>query len=102
VPITVHVREYSWVVDRNEGHLNEVRERVVISELCEVLAIIDVSIVSYSIWIGYENVPMHWFISSGGSEDVWLLVLDGKADEREGSETFVSGEMARVEREEVE
>jgi hypothetical protein len=97
----IHVCEYSWVVDGNEGHLNQMREWIIVAELREVLAVIDEAIVSYSIWIGYENVPMHWFSSSGSSKNVWFFVLDGKADEGEGSEAIVSGEMACVEREEV-
>jgi hypothetical protein len=59
MPVSVNVREYSWIIDRDERHLDEVREWVVITELREVLAVINESIVSYSIWIGYENVPMH-------------------------------------------
>jgi hypothetical protein len=57
------------------------REWIIVSELREVLAIADEAIVSYSIWIGYENVPMHWFSASGSSKDIRFLVLDGKADE---------------------
>jgi hypothetical protein len=102
VPVTIHVCEYSWVVDGNEGHLNKVREWVIVTELREVLAVIDEPIVSYSMRIGYKNVLMHWFSASGSSKDVRLLILDGKADEREGSEAVIGGEMACVEREEVE
>jgi hypothetical protein len=101
VPITVHVCEHPWVVDGNKGHLNKVRKGVIIPELRQVLAVIDEPIVSYSIRIGDENVSMHWFPASCGSKDVRFLVLDGEADEREGSETFVGREMACVEWEEV-
>jgi hypothetical protein len=102
VPVPIHVCEYSWVIDGNEGHLNKVREWVIITELRKVLAVVDKPIVSYSIWIGYENVSMHWFSASGSPKDVRLLILDGKTDEREGSEAVVGGEMTCVEREEVE
>jgi hypothetical protein len=64
--------------------------------------VINEPIVSYSTWIGNENVPMHWFSASSCSKDVWLLILDGKTDERERSEAFFSGEVTCVEREEVE
>jgi hypothetical protein len=102
VPVSVHVHKYSWVVDRDECHLDEVREWVVVVELCEVLAVVDKPIVSYSIWIGYEDVPMHWFSTSGGSEDVRLFVLDGKTDEGQGSKAFFSGEVSCVKGEKVE
>jgi hypothetical protein len=57
--------------------------------------------VSYSIWIGDEDVPMHWFSASGGSEDVRLFVLDDKADEGQGSKTFLCGEVSCMKGEEV-
>jgi hypothetical protein len=102
MPVTVHVCEDSWVIDRDEGHLNKMGEGVIVAELREVLAVIDKSIMSYSIWMGYENVPMHWFPSSCGSEDVWLFVLDAEADEGEGSKAFFCGEVSRVKGEKVE
>jgi hypothetical protein len=37
----IHIREYSWVVDGDECHLDEVREWVVIVKLREVFAIVD-------------------------------------------------------------
>jgi hypothetical protein len=101
VSVSIHVCEYSWVVDGDERHLDEMRERVVISELREVFMVVDKPIVSYSTWIGYENVPMHWFSASGSSKDVWFFILDGKADEGEGSETIIGREMACMEWEEV-
>jgi hypothetical protein len=102
VPVTVHVCEYSWVIDRDESHLDKMREWVIIVELCEILAVIDESVVSYSTWIGYEDVPMHWFSSPGSSEDVGLFVLDGETDKGEGSETFFCGEVSCMKGEEVE
>jgi hypothetical protein len=102
VPVTIYVCEYSWVIDGDERHLDEVREWIVIAELCEILAVIHKSIVSYSTWIEDENVPMHWLSSSSSSEDVWFFVLDGEADEREGSETFIGGEVSCVKGEKVE
>jgi hypothetical protein len=38
--------------------------------------------------IGYEKVPIHWLFSSCSSKDIGLFILDDKADEGEGSETF--------------
>jgi hypothetical protein len=102
VPITIHICEYSWVIDGDEGHLDEVRERVIVAELCEVLAVVDESVMSYLTWIGYKNVPMHWFSSSCSPEDVWLFVLDAEADEGEGSKAFCGGEVSRMEGEKVE
>jgi hypothetical protein len=102
VPVTIHVCEYSWVVDRDESHLNEVREWVVVAELCEVFAVINESVVSYSTWIGYEDVPMHWLSLSCGSKDVWFFVLDGKTDEGEGSKAFFGGEVSCMKGEKVE
>jgi hypothetical protein len=101
VSVAIHVCEHSWIVNGNEGHLDKVGEWVIVTELREVLAVIDKPIVSYSIWIGYENVPMDWFSASGSSKDIRLFILDGKADKGEGSETFVGGEMACMKREEV-
>jgi hypothetical protein len=101
MPVAIHVCEYSWVVDGNEGHLDEMGKGVIIAELCEVLAIVDESIMSYSMWIGDENVPMHGFSSSCSSENIRLLVLDAKADEGEGSKALFSGEVSCVEGEEV-
>jgi hypothetical protein len=71
-------------------------------ELCEVLAVVDESVVSYSIWIGYEDVLMHWFSASGGSEDVRFFVLDDETDEGEGSKTFFGGEVSCMKGEKVE
>jgi hypothetical protein len=102
MPVSVNVREYSRIINRDERHLDEVREWVVITELREVLVVIHESIVSYSIWIGYKDVPMHWFSASGSSKNVWFLVLDGKADEGKGSETVVGGEVTCMEGKEVE
>jgi hypothetical protein len=102
VSVTIHVCEYSWVIDRDESHLDKVREWIVITELCEVLAVIHESVVSDSIRIGCEDVPMHWLSSSGSSEDVWFFVLDGEADEGEGSKTFFGGEVSCMEWEKVE
>jgi hypothetical protein len=82
--------------------LDEVGEWIVVTELGEVFAVIHISVVSYSTWIGDENVPMHWFSSSSGSEDVWFLVLDGEVDEGEGSEPFIGGEVSCVKGEKVE
>jgi hypothetical protein len=45
---------------------------------------------------------MHWFSASSSSKNVWFFVLDGKADEGEGSETVVSGEVTCMEGKEVE
>jgi hypothetical protein len=102
VPITVHIREYSWVIYRDERHLDEVRERVVVAKLCKVLVVVDESVASYSSTrIGYEDVPMHWFSASSGSEDVWFFVLDGETDEGEGSKAFFCGEVSRMKGEKV-
>jgi hypothetical protein len=57
--------------------------------------------VSYSIRIGDEDVPMHWFSMSSSSEDVRFFVLDGEMDEGEGSKAFFSGEMSCMEGEKV-
>jgi hypothetical protein len=56
---------------------------------------------SYLMRIGDEDVPMHWFSSSGGSEDVRFFVLDSETDEGKGSKTFFSGEMPCMEGEKV-
>jgi hypothetical protein len=79
-----------------------VREWVVVAKLREVFTVVDESVVSYLIWIGYEDVPMHWFSTSGGSEDVWFFVLDSETDEGEGSKTFFGGEVSCMKGEKVE
>jgi hypothetical protein len=61
----------------------------------------DQHIVSYSIWIGYEEVSIHPFSMSCSSEDIGFFVLDDEADKGEGSEAFVSVEVACVKGEEV-
>jgi hypothetical protein len=58
--------------------------------------------VSDSIRIGYEDVPIHWLSSSGGAEHIWFFVYDDEADVGKGSETFVGGEMSRMEGQKVE
>jgi hypothetical protein len=101
VSVPVDVREHPRVIDRDECHLYKVGEGVVVTELHQILLVIDHSIVSYSTRIGDENMPVHWFSTSGGSEDIGFLVLNGKMDEGEGSKTFFGEEVASVEREEV-
>jgi hypothetical protein len=101
VTIAVYICEYPWVVDRYQRHLNNVGEGVVVSELCEVLAIVNRRIHEcHRIWIGQERVPVDLFPFSGSPKDVWFSVLDNKADEGEGSEAFVGAKVAGMEWEE--
>jgi hypothetical protein len=99
--VSVNIHKHSWIIDRDERHLDEMREWVVVTELREVLAVVHESIVSYSMWIGYKDVPMHWFSASGSSKHVWFFVLDCKTDEREGSKTFIGLEVTCMEGKEV-
>jgi hypothetical protein len=41
MPVSVNICKHSRVIDRDERHLYEVRDWVVVTELCEVLSIID-------------------------------------------------------------
>jgi hypothetical protein len=78
-----------------------VGEGVVVSELCQVLAIVNRRVYEcHRIWIGLEEVPIDSLSSSGSTKDIWFPVLDDEADEREGSKTFVSVEVSCMEWEE--
>jgi hypothetical protein len=101
--IAVYVREHSRVIDRYQRHLDDMGKRVVISELRQVLAIVDRRVYkSHGIWIGLEKVPVDSLSPSGSSKDIWFPILDDEADEREGSKAFVGIEVACMEWEEGE
>jgi hypothetical protein len=103
VAITVHICKYSRVIDRYQGHLYDVGKRVVVSELCKVLAIVNRRVhACHRIGIGLEEVPIDSLSLSGSTKDVGFSVLDDEADEREGPEAFVRVEMSRMEWEEME
>jgi hypothetical protein len=103
VTIAVYVRKHSRVIDRYQRHLNDMGKRVVISELRQVLAIVNRCVYeSHWIWIGLEEVPVDSLSPSGSTKDIWFPILNDETDEREGSKTFVGIEVSCMEWEEDE